>query len=90
MEGKVDSISIWLSQASETYHPAKFLTLQAALEMKERNFKNAHNLLKKSLKQDKTLYITHDLLAELYQEKGDVEKQKVHELWSKRCKGRLE
>jgi len=64
LENKNEQIAQWLPRASQIYYPAKYYTLAAAVDLHNKNLSKAFHKLKRSLKEDKTLYPTHDLFAQ--------------------------
>lgn len=82
--GRVGNIPDLLERCEAFSEEAKYLTMQAAVNMGKGRLRRAHALLARSLKLDKTIGETHGLMAEYHRRRGDMAAMEVHLQWLRR------
>ncbi len=80
---KLKNILKKTSPASDRF--SKFYTLEGAYLLSRQKYDKAGEKLLESLKMDKTLGLTHKLLAQYYAHQGQSKKEALHLKWYKRC-----
>ncbi|MDB5103641.1 MAG: hypothetical protein JWP91_1330, partial [Fibrobacteres bacterium] len=82
--GKVGELPGLLSRCKSFSEDAKYLTMKAAVSMKNGRYRTAYSSLARSLKVDKSIGETHALLADYYRHRGDKASMQVHINWQRR------
>lgn len=82
--GKISEVAPLLSECKTFSNEARYLTLKAAVALNKGKGKTAFSLLERSLKLDKSLSETHELLVKYYQSRHDKSNAQLYELWQRR------
>jgi tetratricopeptide (TPR) repeat protein len=82
--GKIQELPKLLEKCSGYEGEAKYLTLKGAIAIRKGNFRSAFASLDRSLKLDKSIAETHELLVEYYRHRGDKAATQLHLKWQRR------
>lgn len=82
--GKVGDLPDLLERCEAYSDDPKYLTMKAAVSLRKGRLRQAHSFLARSLKLDKSIGETHDLMAEYHRLRGDTAGMQVHLQWRKR------
>ncbi len=85
----MEKVSQWFSLAKGTYYKSKYLAIKGALQVYKGHINRAEKILQESLKEDKTLALTHKWMLNVYKQQGNHQKAAIEEKWILRCEGKI-